>query len=103
MKNDEAVKIYEDNQGSIALVKNPEFHKRTKHIDIRYHFVREKVADGQVLLQYCATKDMKADLMTKPISAAQFDYLRGMLGIKTPRSAGSSGSVVDDAPRHDVL
>uniref|UniRef100_A0AAV1VFB9 Copia protein n=1 Tax=Peronospora matthiolae TaxID=2874970 RepID=A0AAV1VFB9_9STRA len=103
MKNDEAVKIYEDNQGSIALVKNPEFHKRTKHIDIRYHFVREKVADGQVLLQYCATKDMKADLMTKPISAAQFDYLRGMLGIKTPRSAEASGSVVNDTPRHDVL
>ncbi|GMF51699.1 unnamed protein product [Phytophthora lilii] len=47
MKSDEAVKIYEDNQGSIALAKNPEFHKRTKHIDIRYHFVREKVEDGQ--------------------------------------------------------
>ncbi|GMF50102.1 unnamed protein product [Phytophthora lilii] len=42
MKSDEAVKIYEDNQGFIALAKNPEFHKRTKHIDIRYHFVREK-------------------------------------------------------------
>ncbi|KAG2782680.1 hypothetical protein PC111_g24477 [Phytophthora cactorum] len=50
MANDEAVKIYEDNQGSIALAKNPEFHKRTKHIDIRYHFVREKVEDGQVVL-----------------------------------------------------
>uniref|UniRef100_H3G826 Reverse transcriptase Ty1/copia-type domain-containing protein n=1 Tax=Phytophthora ramorum TaxID=164328 RepID=H3G826_PHYRM len=48
MASDEAVKIYEDNQGSIALTKNPQFHKRTKHIDIRYHFVREKVEDGQV-------------------------------------------------------
>ncbi|GMF50562.1 unnamed protein product [Phytophthora lilii] len=38
MKSDEAVKIYEDNQGSIALAKNPEFHKRTKHIDIRYYW-----------------------------------------------------------------
>uniref|UniRef100_A0AAV1TVU3 Copia protein n=1 Tax=Peronospora matthiolae TaxID=2874970 RepID=A0AAV1TVU3_9STRA len=73
MKNDESVKIYKDNQGYIALAKNPEFHKRTKHIDIRYHFVREKVADGQVLLQYCATKNIKADLMTKTIPAAQFD------------------------------
>uniref|UniRef100_H3H993 Integrase catalytic domain-containing protein n=1 Tax=Phytophthora ramorum TaxID=164328 RepID=H3H993_PHYRM len=51
MASDEAVKIYEDNQGSIALAKNPQFHKRTKHIDIRYHFVREKVEDGQVVLQ----------------------------------------------------
>ena len=50
MAKDEAIKIYEDNQGSIALAKNPEFHKRTKHIDIRYHFVREKVEDGQVVL-----------------------------------------------------
>ena len=46
MANDQAVKIYEDNQGLIALAKNPEFHKRTKHIDIRYNFVREKIDDG---------------------------------------------------------
>uniref|UniRef100_H3H9M0 Uncharacterized protein n=1 Tax=Phytophthora ramorum TaxID=164328 RepID=H3H9M0_PHYRM len=64
---DEAVKIYEDNQGSIALAKNPQFHKRTKHIDIRYHFVREKVEDGQVVLQYVSTTDMLADMMTKAI------------------------------------
>uniref|UniRef100_A0AAV1TYI0 Uncharacterized protein n=1 Tax=Peronospora matthiolae TaxID=2874970 RepID=A0AAV1TYI0_9STRA len=102
IKNDEAVKIYEDDQDSIVLAKNPEFHKRTKHIDIRYHYLREKVADGQVLLQCCATNNMNADLMTKPIPAAQFEYLRGMLGIKTPRSADSSGSVVKDTPRHDV-
>ena len=72
MKNDEAVKIYEDNQGSIALAKNPECHKRTKHIDIRYRFVREKVEDDQVILQYFPTKDMKADMMTKSIPAVQF-------------------------------
>ena len=39
----DALTILEDNQGAIALTKNPEFHKHTKHIDIRYHFVREKV------------------------------------------------------------
>ncbi|GMG39212.1 unnamed protein product [Aspergillus oryzae] len=99
MKSDEAVKIYEDNQGSIALAKNPEFHKRTKHIDIRYHFVREKVEDGQVVLQYCSTKDMKADLMTKPITAVQFISLRSKLGIQAPSTAESSGSVVKKAPR----
>ncbi|GMF35227.1 unnamed protein product [Phytophthora lilii] len=90
MKSDEAVKIYESNQGSMALAKNPEFHKRTKHIDIRYHFVREKVEDGQVVLQYCSTKDMKADLMTKPITAVQFDSLRSKLGIQAPSTAESS-------------
>ena len=93
-----ALKVYEDNQGAIALAKNPEFHKRTKHIDIRYHFVREKVEDGQVVLECCPTQEMLADLMTKPIAAAQFDALRTKLGIqvaiessggvgKTPRAA----------------
>ena len=101
MKSDEAVKRYEDNQGSIALAKNPEFHKRTKHIDIRYHFVREKVEDGQVLLQYCATKDMKADMMTKPIPAVQIENLRNILGIQALSAAESSGSVVKEAPRQD--
>ncbi|KAG6590645.1 RxLR effector candidate protein [Phytophthora cinnamomi] len=82
MASDEAIKIYEDNQGSIALAKNPEFHKRTKHIDIRYHFVREKVEDGQVVLEYCSTKDMLADIMTKAITSVQFEVLRHKLGIQ---------------------
>jgi transposase InsO family protein len=94
---DGALTVYEDNQGAIALAKNPEFHKRTKHIDIRYHFVREKVEDGQVMLEYCPTQEMLADLMTKPIAAAQFDALRTKLGIQA--TIKSSGSVEDDAPR----
>ena len=94
---DHALTVYEDNQGAIALAKNPEFHKRTKHIDIRYHFVREKVEDGQVRLVYCPTQEMLADLMTKPIPAAQFDALRTKLGIDD--AVESRGSVEDDAPR----
>ncbi|KAF1314267.1 Retrovirus-related gag-pol polyprotein, partial [Globisporangium splendens] len=90
--SDDPVKILEDNQGSIALAKNPEFHKRTKHIDIRYHFVREKVEDGQVVLEYCPTQEMLADIMTKPIPSAQFDYLRTKLSIQV--AIESSGSVV---------
>ena len=92
---DEPIKIHEDNQGAIALAKNPEFHKRTKHIDIRYHFVREKVEDGQVVLEYCPTHDMLADIMTKPIAAPRFDILRTMLGIVI--AVESSGSVVNVA------
>lgn len=75
MDSNAAVKIYKDNQGSIALAKNPEFHKRTKHIDIRYHFVREKVEDNQVVLEYCPTQDMLAEVMTKPTPATQFALL----------------------------
>ena len=80
--SDGTLTVFEDNQGAIALAKNPEFHKRTKHIDIRYHFVREKVEEGQVVLKYCPTQGMLAYIMTKPITAAQFDALRIKLGIQ---------------------
>jgi hypothetical protein len=90
------ITVYEDNQGAIALAKNPEFHKRTKHIDIRYHFVREKVESGQVLLEYCPTQEMLADIMTKPIAAPQFDALRTKLGIQ---AAIESKRGVVKAPR----
>ena len=95
-----ALKVYEDNQGAIALATNPEFHKRTKHIDIRYHFVREKVEDGHVVIKYCPTLDMLADLMTKPIPAVQFGALRSKLGIQASVAVESSESVVKEAPRH---
>ena len=83
------------------MAKNPEFHKRTKHIDIRYHFVREKVEDGHVVIEYCPTLNMFTDLMTKPIPAVQFQYLRNMLGVKVLNSAEASGSVEISTPRHD--
>ena len=95
--SDTAVKIYDDNQGSIALAQNPEYHKRTKHINVRYHFVREKVKDGQVILEYISTLDMLADFITKPIPATQFRVLRGKLGIQGLKAVESSGSVVKDA------
>uniref|UniRef100_A0AAV1UQ06 Integrase catalytic domain-containing protein n=1 Tax=Peronospora matthiolae TaxID=2874970 RepID=A0AAV1UQ06_9STRA len=97
---DDALTIYEDNQGAIALAKNPEFHKRTKHIDIRYHFVREKVEKNQVVLQYCPTQDMLFDIMTKAIAAPQFTVLRTKLVITVGVATESSGSVVKEATRH---
>ena len=57
--------IYEDNQSSIAMTKNPQFHGRAKHIDIRYHFAREQVALGTIKLEYCPTEDMTADMLTR--------------------------------------
>ncbi|CEG47182.1 copia partial [Plasmopara halstedii] len=77
----DAVKILEDNQGFIALAKNSEFHMRTKHIDNRNRFEREKVEDGQVALEYISTSDMLADIMTKAAPASQFCSLRSKLGI----------------------
>jgi hypothetical protein len=61
------VEIYQDNQGSMSLAKNPGEHARTKHIDIRHHFVHEKIEEVVIHLFYCSTKEMIADVLTKSL------------------------------------
>ena len=73
--------IFEDNQSAIAMAKNPQFHGRAKHIDIRYHFIREQVASGTIKIEYCATKDMAADIMTKGLTREQHCKLREKAGM----------------------
>jgi len=73
--------MYEDNQSAISMTKNPQFHGRAKHIDIKYHFVREQVGSGKLELKYCKTNDMIADMMTKGLSGEQFEKLRLMAGM----------------------
>ena len=67
-----ATTIFEDNQGCIALTKNPVHHSRTKHIDVRHHFVRTKVESGEVAFHYIPTTDMVADIFTKPLAKPLF-------------------------------
>ena len=73
--------MYEDNQGVIALSRNPQFHNRTKHIDVCYHFVREGVASNEIVIMYCPTQDMMADIMTKGLPKVTFEKFRHSLGI----------------------
>jgi hypothetical protein len=77
----DSVLIMEDNQGAIALAKNPVAHARTKHIDVRYHFIREALESGVIDLEYCKTDDMVADILTKPLVKGQFCKLRQYMGI----------------------
>ena len=69
----DAPTIYEDNQGAIALIKNPVYHSRTKHIDIKTHFVRESVLAHRISVEYLQTSDMVADCLTKPVSRAKME------------------------------
>jgi hypothetical protein len=71
VKQSEPTMIIEGNQACIALSKNIIVNIRSKHIDITYHFNREKVESGEVDLKYCPTKEMIADVMTKPLPAPQ--------------------------------
>ena len=73
----------EDNQGTIALAQNPEYHARTKHIDVQYHFIRECIEMGQIRLRYCSTEDMVADALTKPLARDRFQKLVKEMGLES--------------------
>ena len=73
--------IYEDNQGAIDLSRNPKHHNRTKHIDVCHHFVRERVATGEICVDYCPTGEMIADIMTKGLGTVKFRRFRDQLGV----------------------
>jgi hypothetical protein len=73
---DDAVLLYEDNQGAIAMSINSVMHSTAKHISIKQHFIREKVQNGDVRLEYISTVDMIADALTKALSKVTFLNLR---------------------------
>lgn len=75
------IALHMDNQSAIRLVKNPEFHKRSKHIDIRYHFIRECFEKGLFTLDYISTEEMIADVFTKALPAQVFNDLIKKLGV----------------------
>ena len=77
-----AVIIHCDNQGAVALAKNPQFHARSKHIDIQYHYQREKIEDGTVELQYVPTENQIADGLTKALAKDKFMAFRKALGLE---------------------
>ena len=80
---DQPTRIYSDNQGSIALIKNPVFHDRSKHIRIQYHYVRQLSEEGIVKFEYCPAENMAADFLTKPLDKISFHKCREALGIKS--------------------
>ena len=77
----EATQICIDNKSTIALGKNPVYHQRSKHIDIRLHSIREHVKNKDVELVYVKTKDQVADIFTKPLKFEDFIKMRNLLGV----------------------
>jgi hypothetical protein len=78
--------LHEDNEACILLSKNPQSHHRTKHIQIRFHFIREKVASNELKLQYVSTKEQLADIFTKGTPGFHLRPILNKLscGIKEP-------------------
>ena len=74
-----SVTLHVDNQGAIALAKNPVHHQRSKHIDIRYHFVRSEVQRGLINLKYVASSENIADMFTKAISKTKLSIFTNQI------------------------
>ena len=71
----EPIPIFCDNTSAISISKNPVMHSKTKHIPIKYNFVREQVAEKNIKLEYVCTKEKIADIFTKPLPHEAFEYL----------------------------
>jgi hypothetical protein len=81
--------LYEDNQGCIHLVKNPIVKSRVKHLDIKSHFIRDRINAKEVELVYISTEDQIADIFTKSLPRNAFQKFRNSLNV------GMGGSVVN--------
>jgi hypothetical protein len=77
----DTVEIYGDNQSALALANNPVSTSRAKHIDVAYHFTRERVLLGDVAFSYIPTDQMVADTLTKALPAAKFEFCNKMMGV----------------------
>ena len=77
--NQKMFTLHSDNQSAIALVKNPLQHQCTKHIDVKYHFVRDEISDGKLKLLYVSSENNLADLFTKPVAKPQNCKFKSMI------------------------
>ncbi|KAI5348003.1 hypothetical protein L3X38_000890 [Prunus dulcis] len=87
----EGTPILCDNTSAIAMAKNPVHHQKTRHISMKFHFIREAIQAKEIELIYCKTEDQIADILTKALPKDRFVSLRSLLGVKTAK--GLEGSV----------
>ncbi|CAI0431123.1 unnamed protein product [Linum tenue] len=78
---DTATRIFCDNSSAIKLSRNPVLHGRSKHIDVRFHFLRELANRGVVTMEHCRTYEQIADVMTKALKLETFQLMRAKLGV----------------------
>jgi len=88
---EKAIVVYCDNISSVYMASNPVHHRRTKHIELDIHFVREKVAIGDVRVLHVPTGQQFADIMTKGLPSSVFKEFCSSLGISRPDAPTAGG------------
>jgi hypothetical protein len=78
---DEPIPIYYDNTSAISISKNPMMHSKMKHILIKCHFLRERVVEKNIGVEYVGKKEQVANIFTKPLPREAFEYLRQRIGV----------------------
>ena len=73
-----------DNQSAMAIAKNPQFHDRTKHIEVQHHFLWHKVKEEEILLEYVLTNDQVADILTKALNREKHTKFAKEMGLHRP-------------------
>jgi histone deacetylase 1/2 len=76
--------IWCDNLGATYLFANPIFHARTKHVEVDYHFVRDRVAKKKIQIRFIPSQDQLVDVFTKPLFVASFTVFRFKLRVDPP-------------------
>jgi hypothetical protein len=71
-----------DNKSALSLIKNPVHHDRSKHIDVRFHLIREYANRGQIEVDFIRTEEQLGDILTKPLSKSKFRELCLKIGLK---------------------
>jgi hypothetical protein len=87
-KQEESLLLHCDNKSAIAMAKNPVFHSRTRHINIKHHFIRSVIEDGDVQLVFCSSQDQLADIFTKALPRGRFQQLREAMGVREQHIKG---------------
>ena len=78
----EVVELKVDSKFALALAKNPVFHEHSKHIRIKYHFIRNYLEDESIRADHISTTDQLADILTKSLGKSKFEEMRGRIGLK---------------------
>lgn len=85
--------LYVDNKYALDLMKNSVFHWKSKHIDTRFHFIRECVENGEIKVTHVCSKDQKADILTKVMAKLKHKEMQALIGVRQLSNSGLKGEM----------